>query len=469
MSKLSEFYGRKSDEPGADKYSVGANEKRGDGEHLAYVSFSDTGSRIDEEKEALRNLLVDTEHKISELDDLKDAFGKFVVRFNKTLRSLEPEKSQNASLKDTLGESRSVYKTLRTHFYEAKKNKTTAEQLWQALETAARETARGLESNRTELTSEIAANHVRIAELERQLAQESAQCKALSENKRMLVEHVNNAEKRMIELKAELAAAREKLVPLEDEKRPLQLSLDQTLNETSRLNRRLTESESTLTAIRAQLGKMEASFTEAFAERGKLSAALAEAKEQHKAERNAQNVRVDALQSRAATAEKLLAEAQQNVIARTEEVRAFDRRAVEATAVRNNADKKPSHIEAAHKVRERQIKDLEQSPAALVKRTSAMTKILKTRETALTRAKEKIQSLTERTGHVEADIQVSRTNNEKHVEDSNFLLQCERMESAIAKVALEATRKDNPRLPDWLRSTKAHQRHLLGLADRRTR
>jgi crescentin len=226
----------------------------------------------------------------------------------------------------------------------------------------------------------------------------------------------------------------------------LQSAYEQAVNETGRLTRRLTESENTLTATRAQLGKVETSFAETYAERGRLAVALDEAREQHQAEHNNLNMRLDALQSRAATAEKLLSEARQNLIARTEEVRAFDRKAVEATIARNNADKRLAQIETTHESRERQIKDLEQSRAALVERTNALTKTLKTRETALARSEEKIQQLTERTGHLEADIQVSRTNIEKRTEDLNSALQRERIERAVVEGALEAARKDNSRL-----------------------
>ena len=75
-----------------------------------------------------------------------------------------------------------------------------------------------------------------------------------------------------------------------------------------------------------------------------------------------------------------------------------------------------------------------------------MTKTLKARETALARAEEKIVALTERNGHLEADVQVSRTNIEKRVEDLNSALQRERMERAVVEGALEAARKDNSRL-----------------------
>jgi crescentin len=109
----------------------------------------------------------------------------------------------------------------------------------------------------------------------------------LRENLRTLQDQLDGAEKRIVELEGELAAAREKLALLEDEKRSLQLAIDQALNETARLTRRLIESENTLTATRAQLGKVEASFAEAYGERGPLAAALDESKEQHQAERTA--------------------------------------------------------------------------------------------------------------------------------------------------------------------------------------
>jgi crescentin len=172
-------------------------------------------------------------------------------------------------------------------------------------------------------------------------------------------------------------------------------------------------------------------------------------------------MRLDALQSRASTAEKLLAEARQNLIARTEEVRAFDRKSVEATIARNNAEKRLTQIESTHEARERQIKEHEQARAALTERANALTKTLKARETALTRAEEKIQAFTERTGHLEADIQVNRTNVEKRVEDLNSALQRERMERSVVEGALEAARKDNSRLQSEVASLRSTLRRGL--------
>ena len=65
---------------------------------ISTENYSDVGSRMGEENEALRNLLSDTGRKIGELDELKDAFDKIVAPFNSTLRALELEKSQTLGL-----------------------------------------------------------------------------------------------------------------------------------------------------------------------------------------------------------------------------------------------------------------------------------------------------------------------------------------------------------------------------------
>ncbi len=350
MSKLSDLFGLGGGEAGAGKPAGRPNGKRtnSDGDHIAAEHYSSVGSRMGEENEALRNLLSDTGRKINELDDLKSAFDKIVTPFNNTLRALEEEKSQNLSLKGMLTESRAAYDTLRSEFYQIEKRatllETENERLREDLELS-RETVRSLESSRSDLNNQISSQGMQINEIERQLAHETSQRRTLSDNKRTLTEQFDAAEKRSIELEGELAAARERLALLEDEKRSLQSAYEQATSENGRLTRRLTESENTLTSTRAQLGKVETNFAEAHAERGRLAAALDETRDHHQTEHNSLNMRLDALQSRAATAEKLLTEARQNLIARTEEVRAFDRKAVEATIARNSADKRLAQIE----------------------------------------------------------------------------------------------------------------------------
>jgi chromosome segregation ATPase len=245
--------------------------------------------------------LTDTGRKIGELDELRVAFDKIVAPFTIALRALELEKSQTLSLTGTLNESRTAYETLRTEFDRVEKKATTleseAERLRIDLELA-HESNRAPEGTRLELYNEISAGHAQITEPEQQLAQVSAERRAFSENQRTQQEHLDNAEMRGMELEPELAAARERLALLKDEKRSLQIAVYKALDETARFSRALTESENALTTTRAQLGKVEASFAEANAERSQLATALDESREQRQAEHNNLSMRLDALQSR---------------------------------------------------------------------------------------------------------------------------------------------------------------------------
>lgn len=116
MAKFTELFGRKGGETGA-----GRGNGNGNGEYSAIETFSDVGSRMGEENEALRNLLTDTGRKIGELDELKEAFDKIVAPFNSTLRALEQEKSQSLAMTGMLNESRAAHEALRTEYYQIEK------------------------------------------------------------------------------------------------------------------------------------------------------------------------------------------------------------------------------------------------------------------------------------------------------------------------------------------------------------
>src|SRR5215813_12703376 len=216
-----------------------------------------------------------------------------------------------------------------------------------------------------------------IANLESQLAQEAANGRALGEANQILVDHANSADKRIVELQSDTAQTREKLLLLENDKRSLQTALDQTLAEASRLSRRLTESENALTAARARLEQMDISFAAAENERVTLATARDEANERHQSETYALNLRLEALRSRAATAELLLAEVRQTLGARTEDIRVLERKVVEANIARTNTEKIVERLTTARDGLEGKTRELEQGRASLVERSNGMAETLK--------------------------------------------------------------------------------------------
>jgi chromosome segregation ATPase len=447
MSSLSEFFGRKGGPAvaTAEKAPTLLPGKGPSGDDRPAETWAEIGSRIGSENELLRNLLVDTGRQVGALDDLKDAFGKLVDPINKTLRALEQEKSDNVSLRGTLADVRGSYEALRNEFNELGRrsaaSETEVERLRHELEIV-QQTARSAEISKMELGDELSAARGRAAEFERQLSLETNNARALADENRSLAEHASSVDKRIVELEGDLSAAKERGVLLDNEKRSLQNSLEQLVADSSKLTRRLNETDNTLANARTRLEQIETALTTSENERNKLTAAVDEANERRQAESNTLNMRLEAMQSRATAAEKLLGEVRQSLTARTEENRLSERKVVEVTIAKNTIEKKLEQLLASLQGQERQIRDLDGSRATLVERSSSLSKTVKSRETALARSEEKIQSLTDLIKKLEDDAEANRLKTEKRVEELSSALQRERMERAVADGALEATRKN---------------------------
>ena len=469
MSSFSELFGRKSSTVVAAVSTPATAEtvppispgKGPDGDDRPAESWAEIGSRIGGDNEALRNLLVDTGRRIGALDELKDAFGKLVDPINKTLRVLEQEKSDNVSLRGTLADIRSSYETLRSEFGELAKRsagqETEIDRLRHELDQA-QQHGRSSEIAKSDLADELTTVRGRVAELERNLVQEVNSVRALSDEKHAVADHAAAADKRIVELEAETTHSRERLVLLENEKRSLQGSLDSLVAENSRLSRRVTETENALTGARSRIEQIETALTASEQQCNKFTGAIDEANERRQTEGNALNLRLEAMQSRASAAEKLLGEVRQSLITRTEENRQSERKVVEATVARNSTEKKLEQLLGSLQTQERQVKDLETSRATLVERSNTLLKTVKARETALARAEERIQALSERVTQMENDAEANRSKTEKRVEELNSALQRERLERAVTEGALEATRKNYAELQRELAAERSGRR-----------
>ena len=445
MSSLSEFFTRKGGAPVSEKSPALSPGIGPNGVDRPAETWAEMGSRIGSDNEALRNLLVNTGRQVSSLDDLKDAFSKLVEPISRTLRALEEEKSENVSLRGTLADVRSSYETLRADFNElghrSSQNETEIGRLRHELEHS-QQLAKSTEASKLELSDELSTVRARAAELERQIVLETANAKTLADENRALNEHASAADKRIVQLEGDASIARERLVLLENEKRSMQNSLEQMVSENSRLTRRLNESDNALSSVRARLEQTGAALATLEGERNKLTDTLDESNERRQTETNMLNMRLEAIQSRAIAAEKLLAEVRQNLVARTEENRLSERKVVETTIARQSVEKKLEQLLNSLQGQERQIRDLDGSRATLVERSSTLIKTVKSREISLARAEEKIQTLTDQLKRLETDSEANRVKTEKRIEELNSTLHKERLDRAVTDGALEATRKN---------------------------
>jgi chromosome segregation ATPase len=310
------------------------------------LTLAEIGARLGEDNEKLRNLLIDTGHRIGAIGDVQQAFRSLAEPVNTAIRELDQERIENGKLRSSLAELRIGYDNLHGKFA-------------------------ALEKRAAELDTDRAGS-------EQQLAHAQQNARGLQRDKS--------------ELTTEVAAAR------------------------------------------ANLEQMEISLLAAQAERSALCTARDEADERHRSDAYTLNVRIEALRARATTAEKLLSEARQSLVLRTEELRLSERKTAEAIIARTTAEKTIEALTTARDALGTKAQKLELGRKSLTERSNSLAETLKAREASLTQAEQKIKLLTDRVAEIDVDAGAYRAKTERRIEELTESLQRERAASREAVV-----------------------------------
>ena len=460
MSKFGGFFSRKAGlyDKSTDIAAAASATSNDNPLELDEELFSALGAQLGSDNESLRNLLLDANSKIGELDTIKNAVGKLVDPVSKALRAFEAEKSEKISLQTVLNNTRTAYGKLRNEVAELEKKASFSEKECQALRqelTTTQHLLRTLEATKAEIAIDIATRRAQIVDLEARLAQETGEGKALREENRRLDERLSNADKRVVTLESELNGARQRLLMIEDEKRSQQISLDKISAETARVSRKLAETEASLTATHGRLRHVEGNFAELSTERARLANAIEEINERHDHELTTQRMRFDALQARAAASEKLLGEAREHLLARADEIRVYDRRAGELAQERDALQTRVSELETERIQRESEFTEVDQARATLMERSAALTRAFTAKDAALQRAEDTIAALNEQVAAIESARAAEKHASEQRIEELGASLRREQMQCSVVEGALETARKDFARL---MREAMALQR-----------
>ena len=411
--------------------------------------FLPVASQLGEENESIRNLLIEAEHKLNELDAIKRSIGKLIDPVGKTLRALEEARSEKIALQASLNNTRVTSNSLRNELNTTEKRAAGLEGECARLREAgiiAQQRINSLESTKTEQTTELTARRTQVADLQRRVQQQSADLQVTRDENRRLSERVTLGDKQTVQLESEREALQQKLLVAEKERATLQKSLDKSFVELTTVSQRLLDTDKALAATQLRMQKAEQSLAETEAQRHRASSALDDANQKHQNEMIAQRTAYETLQARAVLTEKLLDEARQNLLERAEEIRAFDRRLSDSTRTHSVIGEKLGLIEEALAERNTKIKELEGARAALAEENDTLSKAVNTRESAYNRAQEHIASLEERTQLLENEVKATRQANETELEVLNAKLQREQIARTVAEGALEAGRKDIARL-----------------------
>ena len=452
MSKIAALLARKSANSPSNSISVPAikpNDAQDNSVDLDEELFSSIGAQLGSSNETLRNLLLNANHKISELDSIKEAVGKLVAPVSKALREFETEKADKINLQAALSNTRTAYGKLRNEVTDLEKRAAAAERDAEQLRkdlTFAENAAKALETVRGELATDIAQRRAQIADLEGRLNQETVETRSLRDENERLKTRQNTVDKHVVQVESEINTLRQKLVLAEDERRALQVAYEKSANDVQRLARKLAETENTLSATHSRLRNTENSLAEVTSERGRLSAALEEATERHSGELTKQQMRFDALQARANATDRLLTEAREHLSARGEDNRVMERRLSETALERDTLATRVSTMEAQLLQSEGGLRDAETARTALLERAGALAKAYNTKEAELGQAQEALQALTDKVAFLEDEARNRSLGVEKQIDELNEALRREKVERAVVEGALEAARKDFSRL-----------------------
>jgi chromosome segregation ATPase len=412
-------------------------------------SGPEISARIGEACEALRNLIVEAGSKVNELEDTKQAFFELVDPADQALRILEQEKTRNISLTRRLEQLRTVHEVLQVKYDDAEKRLDAEakqkEQLRLELEQEQR-TVRELKGIRAELTNDIEVVRAMSANVEHQVGDLTARVKTLGEDNQRHRSHAIEAETKVSGLESALAAERETLAIVQGENQSLQAALTQAVADSSNRGQRVSELETALATATARTQQLEATLFGVETDRNKL---LTEVNELSERERNAHNklhAQFEALQARAAMAEKLLGNTRQLLGARSEEARASDRNVAEAKRARDAAETRLREIEALVKSHENQIRELERARAALTDRNASLASSLKTREAQLADLEEQKLRAADQIARLENEMKAARMASEKRIDGLVSLLDHERLERQVVEGALDATRSERAQL-----------------------
>jgi chromosome segregation ATPase len=411
--------------------------------------FFPLATQLGQENETVRNLLIDAEHKISELDNIKRSIGKLVEPVSKTLRAFEEAKSERISLQNTLNSTRLTNGKLRDELNVSEKRATTLETecgRLRELVMIAQQSVESLEHSKTEHISELTSRRAQIADLQRRVQEQGNDLQITRDENRRMTERSASSDKRSVQLEGESQAAKQKAMLSEQERTSVQAALDKALAEYAQTSRKLVESDKALASATVRLKTLEATLAEAQMERTRLSSALDEANHKHRDEMQIHTAKFEALQARADLSDNLLDEARQALLARNDEIRAFDQRISESAQNYNATSERVMQLEDEIGRREIQLQEIDQQRLTFSEQNQMLARAVTVREGAYNRAQEKIQAQTDLIALLESQLKATRESCDMQVEELQAQVQRERLERTMAEGALEAGRKDIARL-----------------------
>jgi chromosome segregation ATPase len=426
---LSGFGARKAPAPEQSAASPSADADGTIPQNQSELTLAEIGARLGEDNEKLRNLLIDAGHRIGAIGDVQQAFRSLAEPVNAAIRELDQERIESGKLRSALAELRIGYDDLHGKFAALEKRAAELDTDRAGSEQQlahAQQTARGLQRDKSELTTEVAAARADLEQMQISLlaaqAERSALCTARDEADERHRSEAYTLNVRIEALRARATTA-EKL--LSEVRQSLVLRTEEL-----RLSERKT-AEAIIARTTAE--KTIEALTTA---RDALGTKAQKLELGWKSLTERSNSLAETLKAREAS----LTQAEQKIKLLTARIVEID---VDAGAYRAKTERRIEELTESLQ-RERaasreavvgKIREFEQTRAMLMERCNSLAEKLRVREAEIAQGEQKIKSLTDRIAEMEAGSKKYRDAIERRIEELNETLQHER---STARDALNA-------------------------------
>lgn len=284
--------------------------------------------QLGQENESLRLLFLEAQRKVDELEKLKTSFYAIGEPLGRSLLNHESLKVENAGFRSGLVEARNTIILLRNEIaaFERRVDELQNERLSLGQDIRlARETISSLETTRAEQEEEITEARSRLLEFERQMLHAEEYQRSLEADQQVARDMIVTKDTQIAQFNADITRLNESIALLEGENTNLSQTLATRVDDFNRTARRLAEVESELDATKNRLNHTRQLLNETKNERKALADQIDEITAQSQAEKISLNMKIDALQSRATLGERLLTEARNALITKTDELRTDER------------------------------------------------------------------------------------------------------------------------------------------------
>jgi Chromosome segregation ATPases len=386
---------------------------------------------------------------LQQLNDAHKLVERLAPPLSATFRHHQILAGQNIALQHALDHVNDEVGTLREREVTATARATSLElelrHLNEAFEQAQAVQAQTEEELRT-ATGEIRVRDANISDLERRAHDLSAE---LAELRNELVDiNARWQEGATVQntLTQQLREERENYQTLEHEHQSLQGSVQNTVAEIAQLGRQLSESEDKVASLQAHSHQVENSLAETQAEKAQLIEKVNGLELSIAEERRNLAVKAEGMRGRTETLEKLLAQAREELSTQAETLQETQHQGGEMKSTIARLEARSEKAVSDLQQSEDEVRQLTELHTTLSDRVEMLNKVIQSKDEALQRNKEVLESQAERLGVLESKSASLVETYERQLASLAAALEQEKTERALLEGTLETARQEKVRL-----------------------